>query len=111
MKIVNEDGVSFGTKILSDDGKDIGNDLKVTDISIDLSVNEPVKAQIRCLVPKFSVEVLPENLIMIQDTSLLDATIASLETLMIHDMSKDVRNGLNNIHSLITAQLKLLEIS
>ena len=108
VKIINTDGISQGTKVISL-GQDVTADMCITDINITLSTGEPVEAQIRCLIPKFSVEVLPENVTFIQDTMFLDEMMTVAETLLMHNMSKEVRQGVENIRYLLKEQLKILE--
>ncbi len=58
MRIVNNSGISQGTRVLTDNGEEI--DL-VSKIELVFDVDEVVVARIEVLKPLVDVEVLPEN--------------------------------------------------
>ncbi len=58
MRIVNNSGISVGTRVLTDSGEEI--DL-ISKIELVFDVDKAVKARIEVLKPLVDVEVLPQN--------------------------------------------------
>ncbi len=67
MRIVNDSGVSVGTKVFTDSGEEI--DL-ISKIELVFDVNEVVVARIEVLKPFVDVEVKPENCHFYEDDDL-----------------------------------------
>ena len=109
MKIINNDGIALGTEVIGDEGKDIGKDMCISNISIDLTVGELVKAEMTCIAPKFAVDVLPENVTIIQDTSLLDHAIMVLDSILLRNkIDDDTKTDIHSVRSLIAETLEAL---
>ncbi len=66
MRIVNEDGISQGTKVFTDSGEEIE---LVSRIELVFDVDEVVVARIEVLKPVVNVEVLPQNCHWYTDTN------------------------------------------
>ena len=60
MKIVNTTGLAQGTQLLDDDGKELK--MHMTDVDIQISVNEPIRANITCLLAPLDIEIPKENI-------------------------------------------------
>ncbi len=60
MRLVNTTGVAQGTQLLDADGNEL--DILMTDLNIQISVDEPIRANITCLMAPIDIEIPKENI-------------------------------------------------
>ena len=63
MKIICDSQLGTDTKILTDDGKDITKELKITDITIVIECGELIKAKIECIPNSIQIQKIEQFLL------------------------------------------------